>query len=247
MTLKKTPHRLTVTRSERLSADMRRIWFSADASFEQFQVENEGDYIKLVFTTDSDKPSLRTYTVARVNLESKTIAVDFVLHDETSELVNLENGGFAHHFAHTAQPGDSIECFGPNPKKSLLPSYDGTLFVADASALPALEAVLRHNKVIGTVVLYNCSDTLSALLAPYNLPVLAASSPDELIQLITANNATTITSVWCAGEYQMMRSVRRYISDNFEIPRENQYFSSYWKPGMTEDGHKIFKQADLSN
>lgn len=245
MPLKKPIKSLTVTHTELLSNDMRRIWLATDASSELFKPENEGDYIKLVFTTDSDKPTLRTYTVARVQPDSKTIAIDFVLHDETSELIDQQNGGFAHRFARTAQSGDTLELIGPNTKKSILPNYDGTLFVADSTAVPALESVLRHNDVVGTVVLYNCSTTLVARFEKYNLPLLTASSPDELLNVINTNNGLMVSSVWCAGEYQMMRSVRRYVSDNLQIARENQYFSSYWKLGMTEEGHKVFKQADM--
>lgn len=247
MKFKNPPQTFTVTHSELLSDDMKRVWLKSDASFEQFGQENEGDYIKLVFTAESDKPVLRTYTVSRVDSVKELVAIDFVLHGELTTPVNLDNGGFAHHFASSAKQGDRIELFGPNTKKSVLPNYEQTLFVADPSALPALEGVLRHNKVAGTLVLYNCSEQLMERLSGYGLPIYSAASADELNEVLVAHKSLTVNSLWCAGEYQVMRAVRRFASDNFEIQRENQYLSSYWKPGMTEDGHKVFKQSEVNN
>lgn len=235
---------LTVAEKESLSDDMLRIWFSLDENA-RFSADNEGDYLKLLFPIGDDSPLLRTYTVARVNENTRQIAIDFVLHGSTPETPNLNYGGFAHYFAHNAKVGDDISAMGPNPKKSVLPHYNNILFVADATAIPALESVLRHAPVSGQIIAYRCSKALVEKLKAYGLPLNAVSSLEQLEEQLEKIPSSAVEGVWCAGEYQMMRAVRKNAGNQFSISRENLYFSSYWKSGMTEDGHKAFKQSKL--
>ncbi|MFS1443115.1 MULTISPECIES: siderophore-interacting protein [unclassified Vibrio] len=51
-------------------------------------------------------------------------------------------------------------------------------------------------------------------------------------------------SVWTACEFESMRELRQYFRNEKEVAKENIYISSYWKRGVTEDGHKVLKQQD---
>lgn len=232
---------LTVIAKETLSDDMLRIWCGWDANA-QFSVANEGDYLKLIFSTASEKSVFRTFTVARVDEERQRVAIDFVVHGTPTQRPVEQRGGFAHWFAHTAQAGDSLLAIGPNNKKSVLAEYGNTLFITDATAIPALESVLRNQQVAGHIITLKCSKDLSHRLTGYGLSVTELSSTNALDSTVSQLNANAITGIWCAGEYQIMRAVRALASERWDFTRQQQYFSSYWKSGMTEDGHKAFKQ-----
>ena len=51
-------------------------------------------------------------------------------------------------------------------------------------------------------------------------------------------------SVWTACEFESMRELRQYFRNEKEVAKENIYISSYWKRGVSEDGHKVIKQQD---
>lgn len=51
-------------------------------------------------------------------------------------------------------------------------------------------------------------------------------------------------SVWCACEFDDMRGLRQYFRNERQVERNNIYISSYWKQGVTEDGHKVLKRRD---
>ncbi len=46
------------------------------------------------------------------------------------------------------------------------------------------------------------------------------------------------------SEFDAMRELRHYFQNDKQVPRELIYISSYWKSGVSEDGHKAFKQQD---
>lgn len=242
MQKKRPQHTLTVLKKDPLSPDMLRIWFSFDSAG-LYQTAHEGDYLKLVFLSEQGDSYLRTYTVAKVNESAQLVAIDFVIHNQHSELPDSINGGFAHHFAQTATAGSQLNAIGPNNKSSLLSAYQNTLFIADATALPALAALLRQNDASGTVILYNCGQPLAEFYITQKMTLHAVPSLEALTQLLE-NHQTNIDSLWCAGEFNMMRRVRAYAKDKLTLNRGNQYFSSYWKQGITEDGHKVLKRAD---
>lgn len=234
---------LTLATKESISPEMVRLWFRPDEQAD-FTRHNEGDYLKLMFSSNTEQPVLRTFTVARVNRDENQIAIDFVLHEDDASEPSLEQGGFAHYYAHTASPGDSLNIFGPNRKKSILPAYNNTVFVADPTAIPALESVLRHATTSGHIIAYQCSAALLEQLRQFHLDVSAADSITTLEERLKTLSNRSFSEVWCAGEYQMMRTVRKHLTADGLIARENQYFSSYWKSGMTEDGHKAFKRTN---
>jgi NADPH-dependent ferric siderophore reductase len=44
-----------------------------------------------------------------------------------------------------------------------------------------------------------------------------------------------------------MRALRQYFRNEKEVDRENIYISSYWKKGVSEDGHKVIKREDAES
>ena len=79
-------------------------------------------------------PVLRTYTVRRVDLEARELAIDFVVHGTE---------GVAGPWAARARPGDVIHVRGPNGGYAPDPDADWYLFVGDEAGLPAIAASLE--------------------------------------------------------------------------------------------------------
>lgn len=257
---------LTVSAAYSITPNMQRITFTvADPSL--FSTNRAGQYIKLLFTaqgstdlsqlSEGEKPLARTYTLRDYNPVTQEVTIDFVKHGCFSKAqmaqdttIAPEHGGYGQHFAQHARSGDVISMIGPNAIKSTKLNADWLLLVADMSSLPALSIEISALPAYarGYVVLELLSeDDLPTLNLPPAMALTVcikgktASIADTVAQLAWLNGSP---NVWCAGEFTTMKAVRRYVSDQHNIERNACYFSSYWKEGVTEDGHKILKRAD---
>lgn len=243
--MKKTlsPKTLTVVSKEQRSPELLRIWFSYSQPSD-FSTANEGDYLKLLFPVNLDKPLLRTYTVAEVNTHKQQLAIDFVLHGEQASEPSVEKGGYAHYFAVHAKVGDCIDIAGPNSKQDNLAQYSNTLYIADSTAVPVLNAIVNNQAVQGHLLLVTSHPETAALLASDNLSVECFVDTASLTNALTSRSLEAYACVWCAGEFNLMRAVRNVARDYSHLDRDHTYFSSYWKHGVTEDGHKVIKRQD---
>ena len=252
---------LTVSASYSITPNMQRIEFIVD-DIANFPAHCAGQYIKLMFTplgaTDlsllsrEEKPVLRTYTIQAFNPATLQLTVDFVKHQPIAKDTSLSSasGGHGHYFAQHAKAGDMISVMGPNATKPIDLAADWFLFAADMTSLPALSNILNalpeHAK--GHVVL--------ELLSEEDLPSLSFPKGMNL-QLAIKDKTSFLAAqikqlpwlegtpfVWCACEFSTMKTVRRYVADHHDVAHTDCYFSSYWKQGITEDGHKILKRED---
>ncbi|NOH95686.1 siderophore-interacting protein [Vibrio sp. 99-70-13A1] len=262
---KPKPTTLSVTSSTTITPNMQRITLHGEG-LSSFPAECAGGYIKLLFTpsgstdltklNDGDRPTMRTYTIRQFNLEEKTIEVDFVRHNT----VDLQCG-FAARWAMNTQAGDSISVAGPGLIQGLNQDADWFFLVADMTALPALTAKLKQlpeNAIGHAVVLINSEDDKQKLDAPVGVNIdwiiegkanssLAApslSAPSLADKVRQKEWLDGQVSVWSACEFESMRELRQYFRNEKEVAKENIYISSYWKRGVTEDGHKAIKRAD---
>ena len=269
MNTKKIKKQLTVAASYPLSTNMQRLEFTTD-DMQYFSKDSAGQYVKLMFTptgeTDlellnaDEPPVLRTYTLREIDVLNKRLTIDFVKHvggvSNTSNYavadlrVTAHSGGHGHYFAERAQVGDVIYILGPGTLQSIDLNTDWVLLVADMTAIPALSVVLEDLSADaqGYVVLEVTSNAdIPALTLPPKVVLTvcvrgqAASLAETVKQLSWLDGQP---SVWCACEFSDMKAIRSYITHAHEVERAGCYFSSYWKEGVTEDGHKIFKQQD---
>lgn len=254
---------LTVSNIYALTPHMQRIEFSCDNA-ELFPKSSAGQYIKLLFTpqgstdlallNDQEQPTLRTYTIQSVDSVTNKIIVDFVKHQslQPTAVLSPTSGGYAQHFAQHAAIGDTIAMLGPNSTNSPSFSADWVLLVADLSSLAALNAQLSalpsHTK--GHLVIELLSDADKSALPSLNekeitLTLCIKGKTPSLAHTVQSLKPLPGTpSIWCACEFNDMKAIRRYLTDRYSLLREECYFSSYWKEGTTEDGHKIAKRAD---
>ncbi|EGQ7739648.1 siderophore-interacting protein [Vibrio parahaemolyticus] len=255
MKKKPQPKTLVVTDTETITTNMQRITLQGEA-LSHFPRDCEGSYIKLLFNdmggadlsilSEDDRPIMRTYTIRRFHLETNSIEVDFVRH-VTQDL----QCGFAARWAMAAQKGDTISIVGPGSISNLNTEADWFFMAADMTALPALSAKIRTlpEEAKGYAVI--------SVMSPADIQPLRAPAGMELIWLTEGQTLADSVrelewldgnaSIWCACEFDSMRALRQYFRNEKEVDRENIYISSYWKKGVSEDGHKVIKREDAES
>jgi NADPH-dependent ferric siderophore reductase len=247
----------TVIDNQLISPSVQRVTLRAKAPF-HFGQEVEGGYVKLLFTplggTDIDalpaeqRPIMRTYTLRELDIDNQTVVIDFVRHSQA----NTEAHGLAAPWAETAQKGDNITFAGPG-----LPSYppsvnhDWLFYVADMTSLPALSVLLRSlpadAKGYAVIKILHDADQ-QHLQAPSGVKIIWVSADHDLTESVKQQVwLAGKASVWCACEFDTMRALRHYFRDERAIEKEDIYLSSYWKQGVTEDGHKTLKRQDAES
>ncbi|MCK6265057.1 siderophore-interacting protein [Vibrio sp. ZSDE26] len=249
---KPSPTALTVVQSEQISPNMRRITLH-DNALAHLPENCEGNYIKLLFNSrggtdlstmsEDERPVMRTYTIRRYSPELRTIEVDFVNHI-TQDL----QCGFAARWAMNTKAGDTISVVGPGTIQDISTEVDWFFMVADMSALPALSAKIKKLPIgargYAVIKIIEKGD-IQPLKVPDNFQVIWLTGDESLVSNVTSLPWLEGTpSVWTACEFDSMRVLRDYFRNEKEVKRENIYISSYWKKGVSEDGHKIFKRED---
>jgi len=251
---KPSPKLLTVLKSEQITPNMQRITLQGD-ELAYFPDDCEGRYIKLLFnaagetdltaTISDERPVMRTYTIRHFSQSQRTIDIDFVRH-VTPDL----RCGFAARWAINAKTGDTIHVAGPGNISDLDTNVDWFFTVADMTALPALSAKIRRlpNNAKGYAVIKVIeSNDIQTIETPSNFQVIWLVGEEALISKVKSLPWLDGTvSVWVACEFDSMRALRTYFRSEKEINKENIYISSYWKQGVTEDGHKVIKQKDAN-
>ncbi|EPQ9984885.1 siderophore-interacting protein [Vibrio vulnificus] len=249
------PQVLTVVSTQTLTPNMQRIVFEGDF-IKQFPQECEGGYIKLLFDArgntdlsqlaEGERPVMRTYTIRRFDAKRGAIEVDFVRH-----ITSDTHCGFAARWAMAAQVGDAISMVGPGTIAPINTDADWFFMVADMTSLPALSAkaarLPKEAKGYAVVKITEASDQ-QTLELPSNIELIWLTGEETLAQKVThlpwlAGRA----SVWCACEFDSMRQLRQYFRNEREVGRDHIYISSYWKNGVSEDGHKVLKREDAEN
>ncbi len=248
----------TVVKSETVTPNMQRITLESER-FSSYPEDCESGYVKLLFspsgTTDisalpeGDRPRMRTYTIRRFFPEQCRIEIDMVRHTEHGE--KTEGAGMAANWAVTTKAGDTIGIAGPGTIQNLNPDADWFFFCADMTALPALTGKLRKLPVSAkgyAVIEVQSADDFQDLDAPEGISltwVVATENKDVLADAAKALPwQEGIVSIWSASEFSTMRTLRDYFHNERNVDRENIYISSYWKRGVTEEGHKVLKAED---
>ncbi len=251
---KPTPKNTQVTNIKDLSDSVKRIFFSSDD--DTFCNMNDlGSYVKLLFHPDGgtdlsrlvapEKALIRTYTISEII--GSEFAIDFVMHAST--LPTKASGGYASFWAKNASVGDTIQIAGPGKSAAINLNTDQTLLIADLTSLPALSHMLKFlaNDITGNLFLINPDSSFTPSVTLPSGVILTEFSNFQPFQAFMQKEfqwTQQSYSVWCACEYTIMRFVRQQCSAKLSLQKQHCYFSSYWKQGMTEDGHKIFKQQD---
>lgn len=246
--------KLKVKQTYALSENMKRIQLTGD-DLADFPMGCEGGYIKLLFPQacetqigDGSKPRMRSYTVRAFDKTQLTLDLDFVAHGDN---------GPASTWALSARVGDEISMIGPGVVKLPDMTSDWFFLVGDMTALPALSVIVEGlpKTAKGYLVV--------ELLSDQDKPQLDLPKGMQLEYVINPNQETPSSLladkvmslpwfgeggfVWSACEMSSMKQLRHYFLKEKMLSRDLIYISSYWKMGVSDEGHKLAKKEDAQN
>ncbi|PMH46138.1 NADPH-dependent ferric siderophore reductase [Vibrio sp. 10N.286.49.B3] len=249
-----TPISLTVRSSDLLTPNMQRLTLQGDG-LQKYPDECRGGYVKLLFNAngstdlaaipEGERPVMRTYTIRDFDRLTNLITIDFVRHE-----VKDCSCGFASRWAMNSQIGDSIKISGPGLSKNINQQVDWLFFVADMTALPALSVQLEQLDADAkgyAVIEVASQDDIQTLKMPEGIQCIWVDKSSTSLSLSDSVKSLVwhegTAAVWCACEFDSMRALRTYFHHDKDVERDNLYISSYWKEGVTEEGHKVIKRA----
>jgi NADPH-dependent ferric siderophore reductase len=262
----KPPVVLEVLASERLGPHMVRLTLGGPG-FPVYQDREATDkYVKLMFAdpalglempydlevlrerlTPEQMPVRRTYTVRAVDPDAGTLTIDFVVHGED---------GLAGPWADSAQPGDRVCLSGPGGMYLPDPEADWHLLAGDESALPAIGAALEAmpaDAVGQAIIEVSGPEDEVGLSVPQGFSVTwlhrgADFAPDttRLAQaVIDAEWREGTVQVFAHGEREMVKDLRRYLSDVRGVDRRQMSLSAYWAYGRAEEAFQAEKREPI--
>ncbi|WP_252733993.1 siderophore-interacting protein [Pseudoalteromonas sp. C2R02] len=127
---------------------------------------------------------------------------------------------------------------------------DWFLMVADMTALPALSEKIKNlpNDAKGYAIIKVIENNdIQLIEVPKNLKVIWITNEESLYSKVKSLSwLDGIVSIWSACEFDAMRQLRSYYKNEKQVAHENIYISSYWKKGVSEDGHKVIKKQDAT-
>jgi NADPH-dependent ferric siderophore reductase len=267
-------HTFEVVRSEQLTPHLIRVVLGGKG-FDTFTPNAFTDaYVKIVFVNDGvdagalpqpltldsfnelpveQRPTVRTYTVRRVDTERREISIDFVVHGEH---------GVAGPWAAAATPGQPAYLMGPSGAYAPDPAADWHLLAGDEAAVPAIGAALEAlpDNAIGKVFIEVAGpEDEIALRAPAGVEVrwiYRGGRADLVSEDLAGDNAPLIAAVkeasWLPGQVQVfihgeaqtvMHNLRSYIRKERGVDAKwANSISGYWRRGRTEETFRQWKR-----
>lgn len=270
-------HTFEVIRTEQIAPHMVRVVLGG-TGFDTFTPNDFTDaYVKLVFvpggvdvstlptplTMDSfgelpaeKQPTVRTYTLRKVDRERRELTIDFVVHGEH---------GVAGPWAASAQPGQPAYLMGPGGAYAPDPAADWYLFAGDEAGLPAISAAIEAlpADAVGKAFIEVAGpDDEVELTAPEGVAVnwiYRGGRADLVPEEAAGDHAPLIAAVtetaWLPGQVQVfihgeaqavMHNLRPYIRKERGVDAKwASSISGYWRRGRTEETFRQWK-AELA-
>jgi len=267
-------HTFEVVRTEELTPHLLRVVLGG-TGFDTFTPNDFTDsYVKIAFvphgvdvsalprplTLDSfnelpseRRPTVRTYTVRRVDPDRREIAIDFVVHGEH---------GVAGPWAASATPGQPAYLMGPSGAYSPDPVADWHLIAGDEAAVPAISTALEAlpDNAIGKVFIEVAGpDDEIALTAPPGVEVTwiyRGGRADLVAENLAGDHAPLVVAVkeslWLPGQVQVfihgeaqavMHNLRPFIRKERGVDAKwAASISGYWRRGRTEETFRQWKR-----
>jgi NADPH-dependent ferric siderophore reductase len=267
-------HTFDVMRTEQLTPHLIRVVLGGDG-FDTFVPNDCTDaYVKIVFVPDDadvdalprpltmdsfnelpaeQRPTVRTYTVRRVDAERREISIDFVVHGEH---------GVAGPWAASACPGRTAYVTSANGAYAPDPAADWHLLAGDEAAVPAIGAALEAlpDNAVGKVFIEVAGpEDEIALSAPDGVEVrwiYRGGRADLVSEESAGDNAPLIAAVkeaaWLPGQVQVfihgeaqavMHNLRPYIRKERGVEAKwAASISGYWRRGRTEETFRQWKR-----
>jgi NADPH-dependent ferric siderophore reductase len=187
-------------------------------------------------------PTMRTYTIRRVDHDRRIIDIDFVVHGDT---------GVAGPWAASAQPGDRLTMSAPGGGYAPDLAADHRMLIGDESAIPAIAASLESlPSGTGVTVIVETRSFAHRVELPW------AGSVTWIDEDHDAPGAALVAAVaalpWPAGRVQVfahgergaMKALRPLLAER-GVARADLSLSAYWAAGRTEDAFQAEKRLPV--
>lgn len=189
-------------------------------------------------------PTMRTYSVRWVNPKEQQLAIDFVVHGDE---------GIAAPWAAKAQPGERLVLTGAGGAYAPDPEADWHLFVGDHSALPAIAGALealRPDAVGRAFVQVEHVEDRIELDRPDGIDLTWVDAPvdgeDPLLDAVRAHAWLPGTpQAFVHGERSSIKLLRKHLTAERMLAREQLSISAYWAKGRIEDQFQAEKREPI--
>ena len=244
--------RLAVRRVQRLSPRLGRITL-AGSELEGLTVEHPAASVRLLLPStgtqdlvvptwngneflrpDGRRPTIRTFTPRRVDLEAQELDLEIVIHGD----------GAASEWAGRAEPGDPAAISGPGRGYSIDGEAPAFFLAGDETAIPAISQLLEtlpadkrvraHIEVARPDARLVLPDHPRATVEWFDLRA-GASPGDALVAAVRGVDLAVGTQVWVAGEAAAVQRIRRHLFEDVGLPRAQVSARGYWKAGRRSD------------
>jgi NADPH-dependent ferric siderophore reductase len=186
-----------------------------------------------------NKPVSRTYTIRNLDSVNGVVDIEFVLHGDA---------GPASAWAAKASVDDYL---GLGIKKSgRAHEWAGWyLFAGDETATPAIAAMLESLPAETAGVAFLEADSPSDIFTINTKSSVEVrwlsrdgerpEHSDKLLKAITAIEVPGVALysryAWIAGEHDMVKATKKYVSEQMGFDREELHATVYWTAGLSED------------
>jgi NADPH-dependent ferric siderophore reductase len=199
----------------------------------------------LAFPDEAPRPIVRTYTPRRLNSETGTLEVQFVLHGE----------GPASEWASNAQVGDKIAVGGPGGRFLLDLDAHRWWIAGDESAIPAVATLLEALPPSATADVHlevaHFSDEVELpTSAKATITWHRRGKPDAwgevLVEAAEHASISSETQVWAACEATAVRRIRKHFLGGSEhvLSPSSVMTRGYWRLGSANHPDHDYGDGD---
>ncbi len=224
---------LTVASVVQLTPGMLRINLSGE-DLSDFRSLSPDDHVKIFVPAPPGEPERRDYTPRRYDALSRTLTIDFAVHD----------AGAATRWALQARPGDRLEVAGPRGSAVVSPDVERWLLIGDETALPAtgrrIEEAAAGTRITSVVAVsgpeeHQKFETRAELIALWaHRPLSQAADPEALLAAVKTIGLEPETFVWIAAEAAVTRAIRAHLVEKHCYPLSWTKASRYWVMGHAD-------------
>lgn len=189
-------------------------------------------------------PSIRTYTHRGIDMEQNELWIDFIAHGDE---------GPASRWAIHCQVADVLGIAMHQAKSEIYKVADEYLFVADATGIPVISAILEDVKDYASglcIFEVPTAEDIQHIQSKGNFKFvwLVNPHPEEgsLLPEELQYQALPLHSkfAYVAAEQRAVKEIRRFLRVEKGWHRDELYAYSYWKAGFSEDKSERERQRE---
>jgi NADPH-dependent ferric siderophore reductase len=177
------------------------------------------------------RPSMRKYTIRRIDAAAGWVDIDFVLH---------EDAGPGSNWARHAAPGDLVGMAGPGGRTAKPAGW--MLLAGDETALPAIARILEALPQATTghaVIEIEAEDCRIPLEAPKGIAIRWLHRSDGRESLAEAVRGIAVPAqgsrfCWAGAEFTDIQAIRHHWREDCGLQKAEQLAVAYWRKGVAD-------------